>query len=768
MKRNTFNRWLLLPLTAILTLSGCITDDDISTTPDDIGEIGKKSDMALKLGAAQEAIVNEKDTTAQINGCFITLNPTIVEGDTRITLTPATQTPYLISEGDQGNAVDVRLEGNDDELTGIMKIHIFVETEGDRVPVAARYDEKEKDWVPVDYEYNRSRSEVVIFTDRPGTYGAFSVDRSSAEAAKTRAGSDVTFGSFIVARANTRAAGLYQDRFSYITWDDDPILVSHAILDYLIARDAPDTQIADWAAEHIADHKTLGIDITYNLMKTMGFSHPFLNQYAERLGRLCIVGNFYQQLRAIAQGDYDKADGLAIKGLLDIFVGKASSLCKSAGMNLAMAGVAFIDYSINKFAETAWSGRQDMYQKAFDLYYSKGHEGYRSLKQWYNLFWPAFTKDGMTEMRLNALIDAYVNKYCEQFWENEETVAYYLSQATGTVWTGGGGINERIKKELSAELRGILYNDVLPTVFDAIGNKMRQKSYDLMKDEMMKYAYHMNSIITLEFRDKSANGGKSAYAGHTVKFKKLPISLLDPYYWECKLDDKGRGQIKFRLFAYAATGVKPQMVIVSPEGKEVLNITLKDISLDKNIIEYEPEEETDVRTDISTVGITFSCKHNGSERAYNNNFDLYKKDIKVTKNGNSLHIDGHRKTRDNHYAIDFEYKLSMDIKIGKDGFQEVTQLKIEYLREFINIDLRDSYILEAGGIPKQSLTELSNNLYGSWAAKERDGLKISQFEYKGIAESHMNGKMTKVPFSHSYVRADDNSVSVSIVWRDEE
>jgi len=50
-------------------------------------------------------------------------------------------------------------------------------------------------------------------------------------------------------------------------------------------------------------------------------------------------------------------------------------------MNLASVGVFCIDYSITQFANEALSGRKDIYEQAYRLYYER--EAKRTAKDWY-------------------------------------------------------------------------------------------------------------------------------------------------------------------------------------------------------------------------------------------------------------------------------------------------------------------------------------------------------------------------------------------------
>lgn len=599
--------WLCLLCTGLLAvgLSACSSDEKEDKSDDPSGIIDERPKGNMNIGSSEEVTVNEENYVVEAAGFTIELNPCIVNGDMTLSVAKATETPSMLDESDKVTAVNLQL-GNLSEFNGVAKIHIPVNFGNGQILVSARWNEGQHDWEPALCEYDSATGDAVIWTDKPGTYGVSVVSES-----RVRTRGNSTNGAFIVSRANTRFAGINGNKYQFTHWEDPPLEVLEALLSDLLGGENDITKEGDLITQGILDTKAIFGDISYPLLEELGLKNSLLKNTADFMGKLAVVATFYQKLRAVYSGKFDQADAMTLKSCLDFIVGKATSLCKSSAMNLGMVSVAVIDYTLNKFAEEAWKGRKDMYKKAYELYYSKGEDGYRSFWDWYDLFWPAFTKEGMTSRRLGILIDAYVEKYCSQFWEDEKRIAYYMSEATGTGWTGGGGLNEGIKKEVSEEYRQYLYGEYekLPKVFDAICDKLKAKQFDIMKDRMMKYAEQMNKMVTLHLKDISVKDNQSAYAGYKVKFKKLPLSIVDPFDWECVLDEKGEGKIEFRLFAYAAADVKPELIVVSPNDEVKLTIPLKDIDTGVNIVEFGEQKTGDIKIKkIQMLQLTTSFK----------------------------------------------------------------------------------------------------------------------------------------------------------------
>ena len=673
MKR--LSNFLLLMLTAVLLatfITSCSSDDGDPELPyndkdEEFSEtVDEKPNVKMELTNPEEFIVNEDNYIVEAAGCTIEVSPTIMDGDTKLSVSKATQAPWMISTDDHVTAVKVQV-GNLSEYSGVVKIRIPVNFGKGQTMVAGQWSESDLDWEPALCEYDKVKGEAVIWTDTPGTFG---VTVKSGISALTRADNKKsTFGPFIVSRANTRDAGIYEKTYQYIDWEDPPYLVFDALLGKLFGGNLDGIDEADVITQNIIDTKAIFGDITYPLLQEMGLSKTILDKTAGLMGKVAVAATFYQKMRAVYTGDVDKEKGMKLKEIYDLFVNKAASLCKSSAMNLCMISVAIIDYSLNKFAEEAWAGRKELYRAAYQLYYSEGQEGYRSRYDWYDLFWPGFIKDGMTESRISYLIDGYVTKYCDEFWENTDRIATYLALAKDIGFTSGGGLNEKIKKEISDEYRQYLYNnkDRLPEVFERIGEKLKKRQYDIMKDQMISYAYHMDKYVTLHLKDVNASGGSSDYAGYKVKFKRLPISIIDPEYWECKLNDKGEGDIKFRLFGYVAANVSPQLVVVSPSGKEEISIPLKNIQPGTNIVEFGKKKEEEKSASVSPTELTFVAE--GGTQS-----------VKVTAKGYSKFG----------YGISEKYKSWLSAKTVKGGTIEITaqpnttgKERVGYVRAYV-------------------------------------------------------------------------------------
>ena len=560
-----FPKSLFVLFALTLVLASCKGGSDHTDEDDLFTEISGDVNAPLEFDEPEEFTVSPDELMVETDNYSIKFTSTVITGETELQVRRATQAPCLYDEGEKAVVYDFSL-GDLHDLKGVAEIRIPMEIEeGEGKPVAVYYNEETKAWEMTRYDYDEEAQEFIITTDHL-----------------------TTFGAYVVNRAYSRFATI---QYEYAYHSDPEYFKFTADLAELLSSDAVLFDACDWAAQKYSDASQIGIDIGYNIIKAGGYTQPFIEKYGNLLSSVGIAVSFYQSMRCLCHDrDYAKHAGVGMKSWLNLGLSKFGNFIGTSAMYCGMAAVGIIDYSLTKFAETAWTGRKDMYKKAYDLYYSEAGEGYRTDQQWYDLFWPAFTKKGMTEDRLTALIDAYVRKYCEQFWENENTVAYYLQEANPNMtFTGGGGLNYKIQSDLANELRGKLYNTVLPSVIESIGEKMTNRQFDVMKDRMMRYAHEMNKRVTLQFYDRyPLSNGNSSYEGYTVQFQELPLVIKDPKNWECRLDKKGNGKIEFTLFAYAVTGVPHYMKIIDPTGKVVQEFP---IEVEPGVVKigYEPE-----------------------------------------------------------------------------------------------------------------------------------------------------------------------------------
>ncbi len=466
-----------------------------------------------------------------------------------------TATPSDLFEDGEGIAraacYNFDLEGQH-ELNGIVELRIPMYIGYGRIPLAAYKNQTTGEWEPVNFYYDQAAQEIVIKTNHLSEYGAFSVDKS-----------------------HTRTAKLKYHWLPFIPSKEYRYMASKLI--DVIYSDNPEVKaIETWGGQY-GDCTQLGLDVGFQALQSLGFGSDALEEFAGVLGHVGTAVSVYQIMRNDYQGNDAQVAGQALKVCLNQALGWTTYYCGTAILSASMAAIAFFDYALNKFAEQAWTLRKDIYRKAFELYYQKGHPGYRSGKEWFDIMYPIMKRKDLTKEELQAAIDKEVHDYAWKFWEDEAVVAEYITEAHDNFgFSYGGGLNNSIKSELSEELRGNLYNGKLTSVFMAVKNHIEEDLWEEADKQMEEYCKQLNKYAMLTFHDTGTKDDKSEYDGCTVRFKNIPDSI-DATQWSLKLNEKGEGSLIFRIYAMHDSHLTNQMEILNKDGESIIDFELHDL-----------------------------------------------------------------------------------------------------------------------------------------------------------------------------------------------
>jgi hypothetical protein len=505
-----------------------------------------KNDILL----ANPEIFYVNDEFPEVKGkyCAVDLCSVVTENDTKLAIREAVNPqvledaideeiddePYKI--GRNARVIDLDLEGIH-ELDGIAVIRIpFTPTNG-KLPGAAYYNENTKAWEPICSYYDYENNEVVIITSHLSMFSAFDVEDE-----------------------HTRKAKL-----EFVTMPVEE-KVSPMSLGQLLLK--ANEKAVEWMDDVYSKLPTLELDLGYNLIQTAGFSQELLEKSNEYLGKLGVYFSVYEICRSAMEGKNDEAGKKTLEMLAsDISGAMVSTFVKSSLASATSFSLAFIGYALNQMYESAISDREDIYRRCYDLYYSKYNR--RSSPDWYKLIMPIYENPNSTIESVKADVEKLVDDYVWELWyKTDDELAILWQEVGGPNGSFKGFLSASLQQELSNNYKGIIYRDILPVINNVISNKIYEKNYDQLKKEFMDYANHMNRVIVVTIRDALAFN-ESEYAGCKVRFKNLPNTLKDPDDWECTLDEKGNGKIRFRLYAYTKEGVKPTLEIVRMNaGKE--------------------------------------------------------------------------------------------------------------------------------------------------------------------------------------------------------
>ena len=547
--------------------------------PQDFRKIYWTKNPTQEEGKA-DVVLSEGKLSVRTADYSIALDPTVLTDSAKLEVTPRYDLKNPFDGKVRRAAVfDFNLE-NIHELTGTAEIRIPIMVDEGFVPCAGYFNPDTKEWEAISHYYDSRAGEIVITT------GHLSI-----------------FGAFTISNEYTREAKL-----NYMSM---PELENMDICDIALKlkriMDAPNPELQA-INEYLNDVdvvKTLGLDFGYSSLESMGFLPSFSEKFGELINSVGVGLNIYQVCHSAYEGDEASVAGGTLKLMLGKITSGLASALESSIMTASMSAVAFIDYSINKFATTAIEGRKDIYRAAYRYYYSKagrgcatyqdGYVGYRSTVDWYNIFYPIMSRTDLTEKDLITLVDDTVRTFCNQIWEDELGLAAAMNEARNMGWTGGGGLNESIKKELSDEYRSELYNGVFVSVFTAIKKHLETENFEKLLENVKNFGTLMNRVATIKLTDSSKGTEASAFSGYKVRFASMPSEIQDPEKWECTLDEKGSGYIQFRVFPYVSYGFQPKLVLVNDDDEEV---AMYEFSLD-----YSNDHLQPTTIDLATAGI---------------------------------------------------------------------------------------------------------------------------------------------------------------------
>lgn len=278
------------------------------------------------------------------------------------------------------------------------------------------------------------------------------------------------------------------------------------------------------------------------------------------LGTLLSVGSLVTDVCGYLESG-ERADAYAIchdAFLLDhaYIMGKVGSNLA----NLASLGVMAVDYSLSRFGEAAFEGRKDLYRKAYALYYEE--ENRRSVRDWVRMLEERRTDRAGNPVPADEFreeVRRLVEEYAGEFWEDEVTVALYQGEVGGHAWTGGGGLTEEVKREISREYADALCAGVIQDAFRIIGRRDVQKARRNLLNGFRVALRDLNRTCVLKLYDGGLEGKKtSGLAGARVSVE-LPPKITDPEKWSVVLDDRGKGEIRFTMLAYLMAGMPSKL-----------------------------------------------------------------------------------------------------------------------------------------------------------------------------------------------------------------
>ncbi|MEA4816892.1 MAG: hypothetical protein VB120_08620 [Lachnospiraceae bacterium] len=532
---------------------------------------GKTEESAMKRKLVAEGVLSEENLSLSADGIGMTISPVTLESEANAKIGEVFGAPSLDDTGEiELQVYDFSLEGVD-SFDGVIELTIPLKINEGETAGAAYLNEATGEWEPVSFSYDSASESVIIITDHLSKYGVFSTVNAGAR------------------KARLEFLGL---------WGQGSDENYMAAIEEFASNGSPGTECLEIGAGAMGDALQLGGDFLGNIAQSAGFlayGEDVMSTLGDYLGNIGLLVSVVQVGINISKGKINDAVAGSMKVAWTYIMGKAASKLSSSVMSASMASIAFVDYAINKFGTEALEGRASIYRDAYSIYYSKGDPGYRSSAEWFKAFYPLFAEGKLTDAQIREEVDRIVTENCNEFWggANKDGVDAYVNEARDKMaWTGGqAGLNDSVRKEISDERRSVLYNDVLPGVFNQIGLKINLENERKLCSEYQAFSRYLNTAVSFSLTDS-----KKMYADHIVRFAPLNEKAVVEN-WTGKIKPNGSLNTSFTLYGHMTAGAPDRLDIFEPDADPDTDEPIRSISFKVT----PPEVEIILGEEISSL-----------------------------------------------------------------------------------------------------------------------------------------------------------------------
>ncbi|RQD78265.1 MAG: hypothetical protein D5R97_00695 [Candidatus Syntrophonatronum acetioxidans] len=478
---------------------------------------------------SQTQVLTAENPGFSHEGVGIQLSPVLLEGE-EIEL----EIQEMIAPQPLGatkvNAYDFSINSNND-YQGFYVISIPYDGELDRdeAAVGAGYfNESTWEWEPVMFEVDQGNQQVIITTDHLST-----------------------FGSFTIVGENTRYARISSDLFEAHDFLSKYSGSYGEIIEEAINNNmSPGMKAVELGRSVVGDWLSAsGYLLTF---EGIAYSSEFISNLSDMMGNVGASMALVQLATDYSRGDERIMALNAFKNAGNFMISRWGT----KALSVAMLGVTAIDYSLNRLANELIKGREEIWEQAYRLYYKENHA--RSGRDWYNRLRELQSQSESPD-QFQRLVETEVNMYTYLFWnETEDTIAFYQSEAMSSGFTGGGGLNEKLKERIADAYKSELLLDSLEPVFRQVERDLRYEQFEEYQQELAALKDELNQLVKFEIQERVTEGENPNYAGYIMRFATLSEDA-EPARWTGRLNEEGYISGSFTVLGHLMAGAPSQI-----------------------------------------------------------------------------------------------------------------------------------------------------------------------------------------------------------------
>ena len=517
--------------------------------------------------------LNDSTLTAEGQYCTVTLGPTVIDEDVKLSIRHSVLTPEMSQGMKRGLAVDISLSNGEHELSGVAVITIpFKVGENERVQ-AVYFNRETGEWEAACFKYDEEQEAVVIKTDHFTEYGCFTFEDEMGPMAQVK--------------------GCYVSG-----WDLTKTLTTL----YNIANNdnIDEAAIQAWRDDY-SFWQSVGLDGGWNLLQAIGFQPDAVSEACDLVGFMGTMFTIYDVAAADIKGDDISVAANTLKAICGFVSGKLSSAVGTSIMSASMIGVATIGILLEQFGNKVQANLKRNITGAYRHYYSMEgvntvwnktkyrdgdlsddywgteakypHHQYRTKKDWVMYFKPAFEQGRIKPENMQLLIEQAVRRYCDRFWEDNydaRELCYIWAKSRGMTSVLDAESNPSLQQQISEEYFSELMHGDIVSVFTELKNLTEQEAWRRERKAEEDLQAMMNTVLCVNIFDSSKEQGeKSKYAGWKVRFTDVPADVENPQEWECAIADDGTAKLECTKYALIRNKMKWSITLIDDRGFEM-------------------------------------------------------------------------------------------------------------------------------------------------------------------------------------------------------